>query len=43
MREAGLEEDNQGFGIGGRKIINLRCADDTHIAYEHSEQKIWKN
>ena len=38
MRNAGLEETQAGIKIAGRKINNLRYADDTTLIAE-SEQK----
>ena len=38
MREAGLEEDDQGFRIGGRNLNNLlRYADDRALTAENLE------
>ena len=40
MRNAGLEEAQDGFKIAGRKINNLRYADDTtHMAESKEELK----
>ena len=40
MRNAGLEEAQVGIKIAGRKINNLRCADDTiHMAESEEELK----
>ena len=38
MRESGLEEDDQGFRIGGRNLNNLiQYADDTALTAENLE------
>ena len=38
MRNAGLEEAQAGVKIGGRKINNLRYADDTTLMAESEEE-----
>ena len=38
MRNAGLEETQAGIKIAGRKINNLRCADDTTPMAESKEE-----
>ena len=38
MRNAGLEEAQDGFKIAGRKINNLRYADDTTLMAESEEE-----
>ena len=38
MRNAGLEEAQVGFKIGGRNINNLRYADDTTLMAESKEE-----
>ena len=38
MRNAGLEETQAGIKIGGRKINNLRYADDTTFMAESEEE-----
>ena len=37
MRNAGLEEAQAGIKIAGRKINNLRCADNTTLIAESEE------
>ena len=37
MRKAGLEETQAGIKIAGRKINNLRCADDATLMTETEE------
>ena len=39
MRHAGLEETQAGIKIAGRKISNLRYADDTNLMAESKEDK----
>ena len=39
MRNAGLEESQAGIKIAGRKISNLRYADDTTLMAESEELK----
>ena len=39
MRNAGLEETQAGIKIAGRKINNLRYADDTTLMAESAELK----
>ena len=39
MRNAGLEEEQAGTKIAGRKINNLRYADDTTLMAESEELK----
>ena len=39
MRNAGLEEAQAGIKIAGRKINNLRYADDTIVMAESEELK----
>ena len=39
MRNAGLEETQAGIKIAGRKINNLRYADDTTLMAESEELK----
>ena len=39
MRNAGLEEAQDGIKIAGRNISNLRCADDTTFMAESEELK----
>ena len=39
MRNAGLEEAQDGIKIAGRNINNLRCADDTTLMAESEELK----
>ena len=39
MRNAGLEEAQAGIKIAGRKINNLRYADDTTLMAENEELK----
>ena len=39
MRNAGLDEAQAGFKIGGRNINNLRYADDTTLTAESKELK----
>ena len=39
MQNAGLDESQTGINIAGRKINNLRCADDTTIMAESEELK----
>ena len=38
MRSAGLDETQAGIKIAGRKINNLRCADDTTLMAESEEE-----
>ena len=38
MRNAGLEEEQAGTKIAGRKINNLRYADDTTLMAESDEE-----
>ena len=38
MRNAGLEEAHAGIKIAGRKINNLRYADDTTLMTESEEE-----
>ena len=38
MRNAGLEEAQVGFKIGGRNINNLRYADDTTLIAKSEEE-----
>ena len=38
MRNAGLDEAQAGIKIVGRKINNLRCADDTTLMAEYKEE-----
>ena len=38
MRNAGLEEAQTGIKIAGRKINNLRYADDTNLMAESEEE-----
>ena len=38
MRNAGLEETQAGVKIAGRKISNLRYADDTSLMAESEEE-----
>ena len=38
MRNLGLEEAQAGIKIAGRKINNLRCADDTTLMAESEEE-----
>jgi len=38
MRNAGLEEAQAGIKIAGRKINNLRYADDTNLMAESEEE-----
>ena len=38
MRNAGLEETQAGIKIAGRKINNLRYADDTTLMAESDEE-----
>ena len=38
MRNAGLDEAQAGIKIVGRKINNLRCADDTTLTAENEEE-----
>ena len=38
MRNAGLEEAQAGIKIGGRKINNLKYADDTTLMAESEEE-----
>ena len=38
MRNAGLEETQDGIKIAGRNINNLRCADDTTLMAEREEE-----
>ena len=38
MRNAGLEESQDGIKIAGRNINNLRCADDTTLTEESEEE-----
>ena len=38
MRNAGLEETQAGIKIAGRKINNLRYADDTTLMAESEEE-----
>ena len=38
MRNAGLEETQTGIKIAGRKISNLRYADDTTLMAESEEE-----
>ena len=38
MRNAGLDEAQAGIKIAGRKISNLRCADDTTLMAESEEE-----
>ena len=38
MRNAGLDEAQAGIKIVGRKINNLRCADDTTLMAESKEE-----
>ena len=38
MRNAGLDESQTGINIAGRKINNLRCADDTTLKAESKEE-----
>ena len=38
MRSAGLDETQAGIKIAGRKINNLRCADDTTLMAEIEEE-----
>ena len=38
MRNAGLEEAQDGIKIAGRNINNLRYADDTTLMAEHEEE-----
>ena len=38
MRNAGLEEAQAGIKIAGRKINNLRYADDTTVMVESEEE-----
>ena len=38
MRNAGLEEAQDGIKIAGRKISNLRYADDTILMAESEEE-----
>ena len=38
MRNAGLEEAQDGIKIAGRNINNLRCADDTTLMAESEEE-----
>ena len=38
MRNAGLEETQDGIKIAGRNINNLRCADDTTLIAESEEE-----
>ena len=38
MRHAGLEEAQAGIKIAGRKINNLRYADDITLMAEHEEK-----
>ena len=40
MRKAGLDEAQAGIKIDGRKINNLRYADDTTLMAESEEQLI---
>ena len=39
MRNAGLDEAQDGIKIAGRDINNLRCADDTTLMAESEELK----
>ena len=39
MRNAGLDEAQDGIKIAGRNINNLRCADDTTLMAESEELK----
>ena len=38
MRNAGLEEEQDGIKIAGRNINNLRYADDTTLMAEREEE-----
>ena len=38
MQNAGLDESQTGINIAGRKINNLRCADDTTLKAESKEE-----
>ena len=38
MRNAKLDESQTGINIAGRKINNLRCADDTTLKAESKEE-----
>ena len=38
MRNAGLEETQDGFKVAGRNINNLRYADDTTLMAESEEE-----
>ena len=38
MRNAGLEEAQDGIKIAGRNINNLRCADDITLVAESQEE-----
>ena len=38
MRNAGLDESQDGIKTAGRNINNLRCADDTTLMAESEEQ-----
>ena len=38
MRNAGLEEAQDGIKIAGRNINNLRCTDDTTLMAESEEE-----
>ena len=38
MRNTGLDEAQAGIKIVGRKINNLRCADDTTLMAESKEE-----
>ena len=38
LRNAGLEETQAGIKIAGRKINNLRYADDTNLMAESEEE-----
>ena len=39
MRNAGLEEEQDGINIAGRNISNLRYADDTTLMAESEEEQ----
>ena len=38
MRNAGLEEAQDGIKIAGRNVNNLRCANDTTLTAESEEE-----
>ena len=38
MRNVGVDESQTGISIAGRKINNLRCADDTTLVAKSKEE-----